>query len=236
MSLREGIGRHYDARQCSHLRSARTRTLAKWLRRDLLKLRRRILRRSLSNPRLRFLSGHYSISPDILERWQDEWLFVTLLRDPVSRFLSHYFYNRYKSSGHFSLTADLDSFLQSERAAGAARLYVDHLGAPQVGEDARPGIDRACRLLDGFALVGVVERIDPFLDAFARKAGFAIDMPRRNVNPAARDEIQAQVTDAHYTRIRELCVADREIYDHALGLVCGEDSSRASANGTPLGR
>jgi hypothetical protein len=88
----------------------------------------------------RYASGHIPYSETAYRAFGGEWDFVTLLRHPVARWFSHYFYNRYRSGGHYAIREDLPDFVTSPRArriANASLLYLsgrdmqDILSQPQ---------------------------------------------------------------------------------------------------------
>ena len=60
-------------------------------------VRQAALAHALGISQYKFATGHVHAAPDIVEHYMEQWNFVTVLRDPVSRFISSYIYNRHKN-------------------------------------------------------------------------------------------------------------------------------------------
>ena len=65
----------------------------------------------------RCVSAHVRFSQAAYDNFSNSYKFITILREPVSRFLSHYNWSRNKPGAHGEITDDFDAFLQTDRAA-----------------------------------------------------------------------------------------------------------------------
>lgn len=191
-------------------------------------LRRALFARDLASPRAGLVCGHYRYARWIGERWGGEsdgrddesWSFVTVLRDPVERWLSHYFYNR-ANPGPLHIDAPLEEFLETPRAALLGSVQLRHLA--DVGEEGEPleagegashdAVRRALENLERFAVVGRLEELDGFNDAFEARFGRRLTIPRRNVNRQRPERDEAAGRPEVLERIRELCGPDRGVYE-----------------------
>jgi len=161
-----------------------------------------------------FSGGHVHYSPRIHDRFRNTHLFVTVLREPVSRFLSQYFYSS-KSASHDRIDMTLEQAVETLGPKwGAAQVaYFADVGA-NLSSTPTEAVARAKTNLARLDVVGLVEN----LPAFARSLGRALETPlflqHANRSPTKRrpeDTIPAGLMD----KIRELCQPDIELYEHA---------------------
>jgi len=160
------------------------------------------------------ITGHFSWSDDAYEQFSKDWAYVTLLRDPVRRWFSHYFYDRYKSSGYFSTEEELPTFLKSERAREMGTLYARRLSDPQV-TDLDRAVEQAKVNLEKFEVLGCLGNMDAFTDRFSSRFGIELNVPRKNTSPAKDKEDEARKNENYVRKVKELCRHDIEIYNRA---------------------
>jgi hypothetical protein len=179
----------------------------------------RLLPYFLAQRRLRYVSGHFRYCEAVHGRFGEEWDFVTVLRHPVSRWLSHYFFNRYKASDHYKIFEELAQFVDSPRGLHIAHTLVTQLSGWEI-EDvlARPddAVRAAIATLDRFTLVGCLERLDDFVSRFATRYDRALHVPELRKSPAPSSLRAEQTTDAIRRRLEEMCRVDLEVYRYAL--------------------
>ncbi len=175
----------------------------------------------LANHRLRFIAGHWPVWEAGLDGFSDEWDFVMLLRHPVRRWLSNYFFNRFKSGDHYRVDQELDEFLKTYRAKWYGCAYSVYL-APEdfaYGDDpADAPLERATARLERFRMVGVLEDLDTMADRFREVYGARLNIPHANRNPRGRAYSRRDVTPEQMERIERLCRPDMHIYRKALQL------------------
>lgn len=179
---------------------------------------------ALNDPRVRFVTGHFRITAPVLTRHADRYAFITLLRHPVARWTSHFFYDRYRPDRtHAPIDDDLPAFFDTPRARRLGTVFVRRLGgAAEAAYDAGYGttleadIERACANLDRLACVGVLEHMPEFLDAFAARFGKRLHLRHENPNPVAREDQRRSLTPDVQARIEDLCRPDLAVYRHAL--------------------
>ena len=78
-----------------------------------LEYRRQLLTYELCRADIRYVAGAYQVTREIIEDRGRTWAFVTVLRDPVARFISNLFYSR-REGFPASANSDLDAFLGTE--------------------------------------------------------------------------------------------------------------------------
>ena len=182
--------------------------------------REQLLYYLLSKNDVSFVTGHFQVSSDVLEAFEEDWAFVVVLRDPVQRWLSHYFYNRYKDTGHQEIDLPIDAYLDTPRGRALGQDYVTLLiGQGDYGPDvpappSAEAIQRAKDVLDRFDVVGHLENMSGFQAAFEETFGTALRIAHRNVNPAS--EKKKNVGEGTREKIQEICAPNAAIYQHVL--------------------
>jgi len=161
--------------------------------------------------------GHVYYSPRIHDKFRDTHLFVTVLREPTSRFISQYFYSS-KSRSHDRIDLSLEEAVETLGPKwGVAQVaYFADAGA-NLKPSPATALERAKENLSRLDVVGLVED----LPAFAREIGHSLETPlflqHSNRSPTKRrpgDSIPASLMN----KIRELCQPDIELYEYALKL------------------
>jgi len=179
---------------------------------DLHEFRERLLVYYLAHDDLRCLAGHFRWSRTAWCAFADSWQFITLLREPLSRWYSHYFYNREKRRDErFQITVDLEEFVQTDRAVaigGTLAYFFADASAP--GEQSL--VDQALSNLDRYALVGCLEHLDAFTARFRQAYGVELCLQNENESPRNRASQLAEITPEIDRRVRDLCAVDTEIY------------------------
>ena len=176
---------------------------------------RDILAAQLVGKRVRCIAGHTRFRPEFLSNLEKRH-FVTVLRDPVSRFISHYEYimRRHRESLSGS---DFDEFLQSDQARRFGSEYLFYFsGSYQIGlEDTRSAVDEACQNLSRLDLVGDLSQLDTFRKDLGELLGVWI--PRWNRNRKPR-HAERKFSQDQLKQIEELCAPDIAIYERVSGL------------------
>jgi carbon monoxide dehydrogenase subunit G len=205
-----------------HIRKTAGKTLRQILYRNYTRGRTRLVRNyfvapdislnvvkdlaSTPPPDLRAIHGHFLFWPDIA--WPENTQFLTLLRDPVERVISHYFWLRSRSN-RFRKTL--------EEAVGEGAIH-DNLQTrvlaaqmPPFGETTEDMLEAALAGLNRMTVVGLTERFDESLVLATRALGWRRMLYRReNVTPdrKPREEISPEII-ALINRRNEL---DIELY------------------------
>ena len=158
------------------------------------------------NPFLRCIGGHAVRPFSDLEVVAPDIRYVTLLREPVQRYLSQYRYWVRELGKDWSL----EQFLEHEPSQDFQTRKI--AGSRSVAS--------AIRILqDRFFLVGVAEQFDEFLIELRHKLlpdRFAAHYSRRNVASEGRDVLNAALIEQHAERIRAANRGDLELYRYVL--------------------
>jgi hypothetical protein len=163
------------------------------------------------------LTGHWVVDAPLLEKHTAKWRFVTVLREPVERWISNYFYDRYKPTKDFRVSMDLEEFLETEHAAWYGSTYVRHLAARRfdVSID-HADVALACENLRRFACVGFLSDLAGFTQALERRFSIRVDVHgRKRQGPVAEEDRRRQLTPAVMQKIQAICAPDTALYEFA---------------------
>lgn len=142
---------------------------------------------------------------------------MTVIREPVSRFLSHYRYLVWK----FGLKSNLSEFLESDQAKHLGSIYGFYFANryPSHSGEEDEIVEQAVRTLNAFSLIGDVKLVSEFLREARNTIGGPLICLRSNQTPrAVQPEIAKEVTVQDQQKIEQLTSVDRRIYQEVVGL------------------
>ena len=162
----------------------------------------------LMKRKVKMISGHVRYSHTLERPEAQEYKLITLLRNPVERFVSHYNYLQRKHPSK-ERPDTLAGFLDTQDATRLATQYLFYFGqgCQSYGMDMQRLIDRAVINLSKFALVGDLSAPKDFGAGLERITGKSLPRWRRNQSPKP-----TIVPSGLAKRIATLCAADMEIY------------------------
>ncbi len=216
--LRKAVGINKYSPRYFKLSSSQTRKQVEKSGQDLLSLRKDILIKKFESGKLRYITGHLRCTEDIRAMYSPEWKFITVLRNPVKRWISQYFFNVHKKSDHFKITMSLEEYLRTDDAVKIGSQYIDFFTD---GENLRSqaSIDQTIDTLDHYDLVGILEHLDHFKNEFRENFGRELIIEKKNKNPLSAKEIKHQVSDEQLGQIEEICKPDMAVYSHFLSKI-----------------
>lgn len=156
------------------------------------------------------IHGHVLWSEAAHAHFGDRYRYVTLLREPLARTIS----NLRMAQRAGLVDDDLEAYLESSVARRHARVYLRYLaGRNDIAEDAvAEATGEAIARLDGFALVGFLDRQPAFLAGYRETFGVPLRLQRLNAAPDGAPPYPDRVL----ARLRELCAPDLAIHEAAL--------------------
>lgn len=181
---------------------------------DAMTCRQAVLIHALSDPFTRYVAGHIFADPAIVERFS-EWKFVTVLREPTSRFISAYVFNRYMPSVPSKIECNFADFLETDQARLQGSMMTQYFSGMSAGElEVRPqaGIAAALQNLDRFLSVGFVDDLKNWERSISGALGRKVRIVRRNSSPKPELGVELEQSPDLYGRVEELCAIDREFY------------------------
>jgi hypothetical protein len=166
----------------------------------------------LMSRNFKYVKGHVKFDRALYDAYASRYKFVTVLRDPVERYISQYYYD-YKRANRNCINESLADFIDTPRGIETGRVYLDYFGETfnRHASDEQSA-DLAKNNLSLFKVVGFLNQID----AFRRDVKKELDLKIRvgHVNKGA--EKNQSLSNELVERIRQRCARDIEIYESAL--------------------
>jgi len=155
------------------------------------------------------VTGHFLYSDRAFRAFREHYGFITVLRAPESRMISHYGY--IKATGE--LESSFDDFLQSPLARRHGSEMTRYLcGTPDRREDQlAEALELAKQNLRNFAVVGFTDAMDTFAKDFKAAFQVPLKIPRRNTAKGAKPTLSSDQTAA----LKRIGAIDQELYDWA---------------------
>jgi hypothetical protein len=177
------------------------------------------------DPDIKYLSGHFPFNEKIYNDFKDSFDFFTILRDPVEKWLSNFYYRGKRYSlikkskvKHWEVEDDVESYLDSDRGQFHGYDYAKYYGGIREDYDytSRESIEMAKENLSKFKVVGILEDLNGFKLQMKNFYGFDIDVKHRNKSRST--QVGKGLSQNILENIKEVCKADIEIYEYAKGL------------------
>ncbi|SNR85502.1 sulfotransferase family 2 domain-containing protein [Puniceibacterium sediminis] len=165
------------------------------------------------------ISAHVLYHADLHMSLDPERQAVTLLRDPVARFMSHY---AYVQRNHPDATRPdtLAVFLESEMAQRYGSIYLLYFAGTyqHTTDDLEGALATARENLGRFSLIGDLSRASAFRSALRNLVGRPLPGWERNKRPHGGKSSVEELPDTLRARIEALCAPDIALYRHAQSL------------------
>lgn len=229
-TLREefGRGRFLKKSYTFGLDPAASRVAARISGIDMQIARSSLLAYQLEISKARFIYGHFALPQGVIDKFSEKWSIVTILREPKSRLLSEYYYNRYKQNHeHFGTELELEAWLETPDARHAATSFLRYFCGRL--EDARfimenchdtgalkDQISASKRNLRAIDVVGSIENTAGFEKAIQEKLGRTITLPQKNKSPQKNYAKYQDQSTGIQRKIDEICAGDSLLYTEHL--------------------
>ncbi len=166
------------------------------------------------------ISAHVRFSAPAHERFGSRYKFITILRDPVSRFLSNYTWSYGKPDAHARIEEPFGEFLKTERAKRLGATYVEFFcGLPKSADiRSEEAVDAALANLAKFDIVGRLDDLPAFEADIARTLGVRLKIGHEN--RATRRTAASEAMDDPLLRaeVMALCAPDIAVWERYAAL------------------
>jgi len=181
---------------------------------DVLDLREQMLLYWLHED-VRCVSAHVRFSQVAYENFHEKYKFITVLRDPVERFISHFFWISGRPHEHPYMSEDFESFLSTPRARRMGAKYVEYYcGLPKTCDlTSAKSIDAALANLDRFDIVGRLDRLSDFEQKVEDTLGFRLKIGHENKMQTQQVAKRKNLSPELRKRAEELCAPDMAVWN-----------------------
>lgn len=169
---------------------------------------------------VRCVSLHVPFSNIVHARFARDYKFITILREPVSRFVSHYFWSYQKPKDHARIEDDFEIFLGTDRARRLGASYVEYYsGAPMAADlgDRALIAQAVTNLRARFDLVGRLDDLPGFEAGLRKTLGVRIKVGHENKARQPGNIRNSMVTPELLERAREVCAPDIAVWEAMFG-------------------
>lgn len=165
------------------------------------------------------VSAHVLYHRDLHESLDPDRKLVTLLRDPVARFLSHYAYVQ-RTHPNKDRPDTLAEFLDSEMAQRYGSIYLLFFAGTyqHTTNDLSAALQKAQDNLSKFDLIGDLSRTGEFRAGLKSLIGRPLITWERNKRPDQKPSRSRDVPEELRARIEEICAPDISLFRHAKSL------------------
>lgn len=184
--------------------------------------RENLLAYALETKGIRYVEGHFPFSTRVLQGKERSFDYITVLRDPKERLLSHYYFNRTKSErDHFPIDISLEEWLETKQARAAGTIFLRMFcGDVELAESLQEygnndealtsAIDCAIGNLNKFT---IASDINYFEDYFRSLYSIDLHLNRKNKNPESDYSRLKDQPKYIQDKIHEICDPDIRIYE-----------------------
>ncbi|RJP83248.1 MAG: hypothetical protein C4522_01240 [Desulfobacteraceae bacterium] len=179
----------------------------------VLRMTEQLLLYHMSLQKVKCIAGHIPFSEIAFRNFGGQFATFTLLRDPVDRWISEYYYNRNHQRPNAKMP--IEEYIMSGFGKAQGTQYVLYIGGRSNGNDheSLAAVQRAKENIEKFAVVGFIDKLDDFVDRFHHRFGIRLEIGRKNVTPL--DNGRDSISDSFRRQIENICERDYEVYNCA---------------------
>jgi hypothetical protein len=178
---------------------------------DVFQLREMMLLYMLYSD-VRCISAHIPFSNAAFSRFEKNYAFVTLLRDPVDRFISNYLWSHKRKDAEGHVPESFEDFLATPRASQMGSVYLRYFSGESTGRLHPRQISSAINNLHRMSFVGFLDDIPHFEAGLRTLTGKRLRIGKENVGRTGgrREEI---MSGPLRDKVLAACEPDREIWE-----------------------
>jgi len=163
------------------------------------------------------IQGHIRFSDAAYDCFHGNYKFITTMRDPVSLFISQYFYNLTSGEERWRPNISIDEFLTTQRAKNLGSLFSIYFsGLPyQQNPSSNDALERAKKNIEKLDVIGFVDDMEDFKSQVQNALNITIRIPHENKARVDQQTRDLTITPKIRSQIEILCSPNMELYEHA---------------------
>jgi hypothetical protein len=160
-------------------------------------------------------SLHVRYSEHAHKLFHDQYKFITTLREPVSRFISHYFWSYGKQGAHGRIEEPIEEFIKTDRAKRFGATYSIYFsGLPATADfTSQEAVQAAIANLKKFDVVGKLDNLSLFSENIKKELGVRIRIGHENRSRRSSSEVKRSISPEVLEKINELCQPDIQVWE-----------------------
>jgi hypothetical protein len=164
---------------------------------------------------VRWVSGHVRFSEVAQQLFSESYKFITVLREPVARYLSNYKYN-YMRDSYSGTTLELEDYMDTFEGRMQGCLYAEYFSGLPADADYRSehAISKARENLQKFDLVGFTHEMAEFARKSGELLGVSVSIGHENRGKIDTDAAISSIPGSTQDKLMEVCATDIEIYNY----------------------
>lgn len=165
---------------------------------------------------VRWISGHVRFSDVAHRNFSGSYKFITVLREPVSRYISNYRYN-YLRDSYSGTRLGLEDYMGTFEGRMQGSIYAEYFSGLPAHADFRDkeAVNTAKHNLQKFDLVGFTSEMRAFSEKAGDLLGVRVKIGHENRGKENTESVIRSIPESTIGAIRELCASDIEIYNFA---------------------
>lgn len=162
---------------------------------------------------VKWISGHMRFSPTAYEQFHDRYRFITVLRDPVQRYLSDYGKNFNKQT-ETATSLPLVDYLNTAQGRSRGCVYAEYFSGLPANADFRTddAAELALENLLKFDVIGFTDEMDQFAKSVSKALGVRVMVGHENKRSRADVKQSSQLSDAEMAKLEAVCASDIYVY------------------------
>ncbi|WP_371194970.1 hypothetical protein [Glaciecola sp. SC05] len=163
-----------------------------------------------------FVTGHCNVNPEVVTAYGSDWKFLTVLREPVQRYVSEYVYNTYKPENWKKNTLPIREYIESEVGVSSGlclSLYFSGLSQESILKNESFAIQKSIDNLKSFYSVGFLDDLNGWITNLNKTLNANIELKLTNRSPSRQvfDDIMGDVDLLN--QLKSICRVDTEIFN-----------------------
>ena len=185
----------------------------------VMNLREELLIYYMSQRHIDYIGGHFRFSTKAYQKFGNDFAYITLLRNPIKRWISSYFYNRDRQPEKYrKIDILFEDYVESAFGKSQGYEYAKFLGSSTEISNfmTTEAVESAKKNLHHFRVVGFLEDMEAFESQFEQQFERSLKIGQLNQRPKSEKAQDRSISDAMKRKIEEICEPDMEVYHYAV--------------------